>query len=83
MVGDGANVGAGAITANFDGKHKHVTRIGKKVLIGSNTVFVAPVVVGDGARTGAGSVIVGGSKIKSGEIVAGVPARPLKKTSKN
>lgn len=82
VLGDGVNVGAGAITANFDGKQKHITRIGRKVLIGSNTVFVAPVVVGDGARTGAGSVVVGGSRIKSGQVVAGVPARPLKKSSK-
>ncbi|MCM8775773.1 MAG: NTP transferase domain-containing protein [Candidatus Omnitrophica bacterium] len=78
VVGTGTNVGAGTITANFDGKRKHQTRIGKKVLIGSNTVFVAPVAVGDGAQTGAGCVVTGGSKIKKGEVVVGVPARPLK-----
>lgn len=79
VIGDETNIGAGAITANFDGKQKHQTKLGKKVLVGSNTVFVAPVVVGDNAKTGAGSVITGGSRIQSGQIVAGVPARPIKK----
>ncbi|MBI3307130.1 MAG: bifunctional N-acetylglucosamine-1-phosphate uridyltransferase/glucosamine-1-phosphate acetyltransferase [Candidatus Omnitrophica bacterium] len=78
-IGDGTNIGAGTITANFDGKTKHKTKVGKGVLIGSDTVFVAPVVVGDGARTGAGAVITGGSKIKKGEVFVGVPARNLKK----
>ncbi len=77
IVGEGTNVGAGTITANFDGKHKHKTRIGKKVLIGSNTVFVAPVTVEDGARTGAGAVVTGGSRVKKGQVVVGIPARPL------
>ncbi len=78
-IGEGTNIGAGAITANFDGTQKHLTKIGKKVLVGSNTVFVAPVEVGDHAKTGAGSVITGGSRIKKGQVVAGVPARLLKK----
>ncbi len=79
VVGDGSNIGAGTITANYDGKHKHQTRIGKKVLVGSNTVFVAPVSVGDNARTGAGSVVIAGTKVKKGDVVAGVPAKSLKK----
>ncbi|MBI3306519.1 MAG: bifunctional N-acetylglucosamine-1-phosphate uridyltransferase/glucosamine-1-phosphate acetyltransferase [Candidatus Omnitrophica bacterium] len=79
QIGDDTNIGAGTITANYDGKRKHKTKIGKKVLIGSDTVFVAPVTVGDRARTGAGSVITRGSKIKKGELVAGVPARSLKR----
>lgn len=79
VIGDETNIGAGAITANFDGKHKHQTKVGKKVLVGSNTVFVAPVVVGDGAKTGAGSVVTGGSRIKKGQVVAGVPARAIGK----
>lgn len=81
-VGDGTNVGAGAITANFDGKTKHNTHIGKRVLVGSNTVFVAPVTIGDGAKTGAGSVVTGGTRVKKGEVVVGIPARPLKKRGK-
>ncbi len=78
VIGDGTNIGAGVITANFDGKSKNKTKIGNNVLIGSNTVFVAPNTLGDNVRTGAGSVITRGSKIKKGGVVAGVPAKPLK-----
>ncbi len=56
-VGAGANVGAGTITANYDGKHKHHTTIGPNARTGSNSVLVAPVEVGDGAYTAAGSVV--------------------------
>ncbi len=56
-VGEGTNIGAGVITANYDGKRKHKTYIGKGAFIGSNSVLVAPVRVGDGAMVGAGSVI--------------------------
>ena len=56
-VGEGANVAAGNITANYDGFEKHRTRIGKSAKTGVNTSFVAPVSVGEGAYTGAGSVI--------------------------
>jgi bifunctional UDP-N-acetylglucosamine pyrophosphorylase/glucosamine-1-phosphate N-acetyltransferase len=79
VVGDGANIGAGTITANFDGKKKHQTLIGKNAMIGSNTVFVAPVRVPDGVRTGAGSVVIPKIKIKKGDVVVGVPARPVSK----
>lgn len=56
-IGEEANVGAGTITANYDGYDKHRTRIGSRARIGSNTVLVAPVEVGDDAYTGAGSAI--------------------------
>jgi len=56
-VGEGANLGAGTITANYDGYEKHPTRIGRGARIGSNTVLVAPVKVGDEAFTAAGSAI--------------------------
>lgn len=56
-VGEGANLGAGTITANYDGSRKHRTTIGRKVRIGIHTSLVAPVTVGDEAVTGAGSVI--------------------------
>jgi len=56
-VGEKTNIGAGNITANYDGKHKHRTTIGSNVRTSVNTSFVAPVEVGDGAFTGAGSVI--------------------------
>ena len=56
-VGEHANIGAGTITCNYDGVSKHQTRIGAGAFIGSNTALVAPVVIGDGATIGAGSVI--------------------------
>jgi bifunctional UDP-N-acetylglucosamine pyrophosphorylase / glucosamine-1-phosphate N-acetyltransferase len=56
-VGSGVNYGAGSITANYDGAHKHRTVIGDRASIGSNCVLVAPVTVGEGATIGAGSVI--------------------------
>lgn len=77
IIGDQTNVGAGTITANFDGKHKHQTKVGKNVLIGSNTVLVAPVNLPDRVRTGAGAVVTAKTKIKKGEILVGVPARVL------
>jgi bifunctional UDP-N-acetylglucosamine pyrophosphorylase/glucosamine-1-phosphate N-acetyltransferase len=56
-IGDGTNVGAGTITANYDGFRKHRTKVGKDARLGVDTSLVAPVEVGDGAYTGAGSVI--------------------------
>ncbi|MDR2573417.1 MAG: bifunctional UDP-N-acetylglucosamine diphosphorylase/glucosamine-1-phosphate N-acetyltransferase GlmU [Desulfovibrio sp.] len=56
-VGPGANIGAGTITCNYDGRHKYKTSIGEKAFIGSNTALVAPVSVGAGSLVGAGSVI--------------------------
>ena len=56
-IGSGSNLGAGTITANYDGREKHRTRIGSNVRIGVDTMLVAPVEVGDGAYTGAGAVI--------------------------
>ena len=56
-IGEDTNIGCGNITANFDGVNKHRTVIGSGVRTGSNTVFVAPVTVGDGAFTGAGAIV--------------------------
>ena len=56
-VGEGANIGAGTITCNYDGAAKHHTDIGKGVFIGSNSALVAPVKVGDGAYIGAGTTV--------------------------
>lgn len=78
-VGSDTNVGAGTITANFDGKNKHRTVIGRKVKVGSGTIFVAPVTVGDGAVTGAGAVVTRGTRVKSGQTVVGIPAKPAKR----
>lgn len=56
-VGEGSNIGAGTITANYDGVNKHATVVGSHVRTGSHNVFVAPVAIGDGAYSGAGTVI--------------------------
>jgi bifunctional UDP-N-acetylglucosamine pyrophosphorylase / glucosamine-1-phosphate N-acetyltransferase len=56
-VGEGANVGAGTITCNYDGAQKHRTDIGAGAFIGSNSALVAPVKIGDRAYVGSGSVI--------------------------
>ncbi len=79
VIGDGANIGAGSITANYDGVHKHATRIGKKAFIGSNTVLIAPVQIGDHAKTGAGAVVTAGSHVRRGETAVGVPAKTVKR----
>ena len=56
-IGEGTNIGAGTIVANYDGVHKHRTRIGRHARTASNNTFVAPVEIGDGAATGAGTVV--------------------------
>ncbi len=76
-IGDEANIGAGTITCNYDGTRKNKTKVGARALIGSNTSLVAPVEVGDGALTGAGSVVT--HDVPAGERVAGNPARPMSK----
>ena len=78
MIGPKANIGAGTITANYDGKRKSSTTIGKGAFIGSGTVLVAPSEVGDGAMTGAGAIVTRGSEVPKGEVWVGVPARRLK-----
>ncbi|MBX3462123.1 MAG: bifunctional N-acetylglucosamine-1-phosphate uridyltransferase/glucosamine-1-phosphate acetyltransferase [Planctomycetes bacterium] len=77
-VGARANIGAGTITANYDGVHKHATQIGARAFIGSGSVLVAPSAVGDDAMTGAGAIVTRGSRIGPGEVWVGVPARKLK-----
>lgn len=81
-VGEQANIGAGTITANFDGRQKHRSRIGKRVFTGSGTVLVAPVELGAGARTGAGAVVLKNQRVKAGSTVVGVPARALRRGAK-
>src|SRR5690606_15306840 len=56
-IGEGTNIGAGTIFANYDGVAKHHTVIGKHARTGSNNTFVAPLTIGDGAATGGGAVV--------------------------
>jgi len=72
-VGAGTNVGAGTITANYDGVTKHHTEIGERVFLGVDTMLRAPVTLGDGARTGAGAVVT--RDVPAGMLAVGVPAR--------
>jgi bifunctional UDP-N-acetylglucosamine pyrophosphorylase/glucosamine-1-phosphate N-acetyltransferase len=57
MIGRGTNIGAGTVTCNYDGENKNTTSIGEDCFVGSDTMFVAPVSMGRGATTAAGSVI--------------------------
>ena len=84
-MGERVNYGAGSITANYDGANKHRTVIGADVHIGSNSVLVAPLTIGDGATIGGGSTIT--KSVGAGELavargkqvaIAGW-ARPVKK----
>jgi bifunctional UDP-N-acetylglucosamine pyrophosphorylase / glucosamine-1-phosphate N-acetyltransferase len=72
VIGEGANLGAGTITANYDGTHKHRTTIGAGAHTGSNTVLVAPVELGPGAYTGAGAVV--NRDVPANALARGVPA---------
>lgn len=71
-IGEQTNIGAGTVTCNFDGQQKHETIIGDNVKIGSDTMLVAPVTVGSGSATGAGSVVT--RDVPPDTLVAGVPA---------
>jgi bifunctional UDP-N-acetylglucosamine pyrophosphorylase/glucosamine-1-phosphate N-acetyltransferase len=76
-IGAETNIGAGTITCNFDGVNKHPTTIGQDVFIGSDTMLVAPVTLGDGARTGAGSIVT--RDVAADTLVVGMPARAIRK----
>ena len=79
-IGEKTNIGAGTITCNYDGKNKHATIIEDHVRIGSDTMLVAPVRVGKGSVTAAGAVVI--DDVPPDTLVAGVPARPKKKLTK-
>ncbi|HEX2843667.1 MAG TPA: DapH/DapD/GlmU-related protein, partial [Candidatus Limnocylindria bacterium] len=74
-IGENVNVGAGSVTANFDGTAKHGTVIGDRAKIGVDTMMVAPVTIGEGATTGAGAVVT--RDVAPGKTVVGMPARPI------
>ncbi|MEO6398508.1 MAG: bifunctional UDP-N-acetylglucosamine diphosphorylase/glucosamine-1-phosphate N-acetyltransferase GlmU, partial [Tepidiformaceae bacterium] len=80
-VGERANIAAGTITCNFDGKEKHRTTIGADAFIGCDSMLVAPVTIGEGALTAAGSVVT--KDVPPGARVAGVPARALPEKGAN
>lgn len=79
-IGKNVNIGAGTITANYDGKNKNHTEIGDDVFIGSDTMLVAPLKIGKGARTGAGSVVT--KDVEEDTVVVGIPARAIRKNKK-
>jgi len=79
-IGKDVNIGAGTITCNYDGEKKHPTVIGDRVFIGSDTMLVAPLNIAEDAKTGAGAVVT--HDVQVGEVVVGVPAKPLRKTKK-
>jgi len=76
-LGADANIGAGTITANFDGTNKNRTEIGDGAFVGVDTMLVAPVKLGKGSRTGAGSVVT--KDIPDGATAVGVPARVVRR----
>ncbi len=78
LIGQSVNIGAGTVTANYDGKNKNKTIIKDNAFIGSDTVLVAPVCIGKGAKTGAGSVVTKGRNVPDNAVVVGVPARQIK-----
>jgi bifunctional UDP-N-acetylglucosamine pyrophosphorylase/glucosamine-1-phosphate N-acetyltransferase len=72
-IGRDVNIGAGTITANYDGRRKHRTVIGDRAFIGSDTILRAPVTVGEDAATGAGSIVT--RDVPEGKLAVGMPAR--------
>jgi bifunctional UDP-N-acetylglucosamine pyrophosphorylase/glucosamine-1-phosphate N-acetyltransferase len=76
-VGAHTNIAAGTITCNYDGKNKNRTVIGENVFIGSDSMLVAPVTIGDNARTGAGAVVT--KDVPANTLAVGVPARVIRK----
>ncbi len=80
-IGENTNIGAGTVTCNYDGKNKHPTFIENNVRIGSDTMLVAPVRVGEGSVTAAGSVVT--EDVPPHTLVAGVPAKVKKKLPSN
>ncbi len=78
-VGPDVNIGAGVVTANYDGKNKNKTMIAQGAFIGSDSILVAPVTIGEKAVTGAGCVVTKGKRVPKGQIILGVPGKILKR----
>ena len=81
-IGNQVNVGAGTVTANFDGRKKQKTFVQDGAFLGCNTVLVAPVTVGKRAKTGAGAVVCARQRIPAGKTVIGIPAKLMKKSKR-
>ena len=79
IVEEKVNIGAGTVTANYNGKCKQNTIIKAGAFIGSNTTLIAPTKVGKRALLGAGAVLVSGKEVPAGKIAVGVPAKVIKK----
>ena len=77
VVGEATNIGAGTITANYDGRKKNKTKIGKNAFIGSGAILIAPVKIGNRAIVGAGAVVPKKHNVADGKIVVGVPAKEI------
>jgi len=80
-IGANTNVGAGTITCNYDGERKHPTEIGEDVFIGSDSMLVAPLKIGDRSRTGAGAVVT--KDVPDDTLVVGMPARAIRKINRD
>jgi bifunctional UDP-N-acetylglucosamine pyrophosphorylase / glucosamine-1-phosphate N-acetyltransferase len=78
-IGVGVNIGATAITANFDGQRKSQTRIGDRSQIGAGAILIAPVNIGEDAVVGANAVVAHDHDVAAGQTVVGVPARPIER----
>ena len=81
QIGKDVNIGAGTITCNYDGKKKHQTVIKDGVFVGSDTMLVAPLKLGENSSTGAGSVVT--KDVPPDTVVAGIPARNIAKKKKD
>lgn len=81
-IGKKVNVGAGVVTANYDGKNKNKTEIADQAFIGSDSILVAPVRIGRRALTGAGCVVTKGQRVPDGAVIFGVPGRIRPKTKR-
>lgn len=79
-IGANTNIGAGTVTANYDGENKLPTEIGEDVFLGVDTMLVAPLKLGDGAKTGAGAIVT--KNVAEDTLVVGMPARAIKKVER-
>ncbi len=81
VIGKNVNIGAGTITCNYDGEKKNLTEVGDDVFLGSDTMLVAPIKIGDRSITGAGAVVT--RDVPQDTLVMGVPAKKIRKLEKS